>query len=243
MSSFSSYNPRDRYRERAVRRFNRTLLVLIVLGGSATLGFMAGRQHSSIQIEALNKELALNKQQTKSLQEELVTVRADAQTATSRFELLRAQYEKDLPQGGPTREIFEMVRKQIDDGMAPERLAFVIRSARPPRNCSDPASKRFVVQTPAYKGTSSTVSVGEGAVIISASGASTRGRDGVVEAWYDPTQKVKVTFKTAESENDVKEGVLPFQHSLIAAGREYRFTLTEGEKSFVKVTFDSCDYP
>jgi hypothetical protein len=30
---------------------------------------------------------------------------------------------------------------------------------------------------------------------------------------------------------------------MIAAGREYRFTLSEGEKSFIKVTFDSCDYP
>lgn len=241
--SLSSYNPRDRYRERAVRRFNKTLLFFLLIGGSVTLGFMAGRQHANVQVGSLKKEVSSRDEQIKTVQEDLVAARADAQTANSRFELLRAQYEKDLPQGGPTREIFEMVRKQIDEGMAPERLAFVIRSARPPRNCSDPSSKRFVVRTPAYKGPPSTASVGEGAVIVSGFGESTRGRDGQTEAWYDPTQKVTVTFKTAEGETDQKSGVLPFQHSVVASGREYRFTLSEGEKSFVKVTFDSCDYP
>ncbi len=241
--SLSSYNPRDRYRDRAVRRINKALLFLILVGGSTTLGFMAGRQHATVQIGSLKKEVETRDEQMKTVQEELVAARADAQTANSRFELLRVQYEKDLPQGGPTREIFEMVRKQIDDGMAPERLAFVIRSARPPRNCSDPTSKRFVVRTPAYKGPSSTVSVGEGAVIVSGFGESTRGRDGQTEAWYDPTQQVTVTFKSADGGTEQKSGTLPFQHSVIASGREYRFTMTEGEKSFVKVTFDSCDYP
>ncbi|HRK96978.1 MAG: hypothetical protein KDJ26_06595 [Alphaproteobacteria bacterium] len=241
--SLSSYNPRNRYRERSVKRFNRTLMFLVLMGGCAVAGFMIGRQNSTVQIATLKKDMEVRDTQLKNIQNELTSVRADAQTATSRLELLRAQYEKDLPQGGPTREIFEMVRQQIEEGMAPERLAFVIRSARPPRNCSDPASKRFVVRTPAYNGPSSTVAVGEGAIVVTGSGESARGRAGQVEAWYDPNQKISVTFKTADGEVEQKTGTLPFQHSLIASGREYRFTLSEGEKSFVKVTFDSCDYP
>ncbi|HOO50297.1 MAG TPA: hypothetical protein PLK94_03300 [Alphaproteobacteria bacterium] len=241
--TLSSYNPRDRYRDRAVKRFNKTIVLLILLGGSAAMGFMIGRENAVSQIESLKKDIETKETQMEELQNELTSVRADAQTATSRFELLRSQYEKDLPQAGPTREIFEMVRKQIEDGMAPERLAFVIRSARPPQNCSDPSSKRFVVRTPAYNGPSSIVSVGEGAVNVSGTGESAHGRGGQVEAWFDPTQKVTVTFKTADGKEETRNGVLPFQHSLIAAGREYRFNFAEGEKSFVKVTFDSCDYP
>ncbi|MDD3020387.1 MAG: hypothetical protein PHX61_05320 [Alphaproteobacteria bacterium] len=241
--SFSSYNPRNRYRERSVRRFNRIVLAILLIGGCIAIGFMFGRQNAAAQLSTLKQDMIQRDKQLKDLQTELTTVRADAQTATSRLELLRTQYEKDLPQGGPTREIFEMVRKQIEDGMAPERLAFVIRSARPPRNCSDPSSKRFVARTPAYNGPSSVVAVGEGAVTVAGSGVSARGRSGQLEAWYDPNQKVSVTFKTADGEEDVREGILPFQHSMIASGREYRFTLSEGEKSFVKVTFDSCDYP
>lgn len=241
--SLSSYNPKDRYRERAVKRFNRTLLILFLMGGCAATGYVAGKKNAGMEQGTLKKDIEARETQLKNLQNELTSVRAEAKTATSRLELLRAQYEKDLPQGGPTREIFEMVRKQIEDGMEPDRLAFVIRSARPPSNCTDPSSKRFVIRTPAYNGPSSTVSVGEGTVTISGTGQSARGRDGQAEAWFDPTQKITVTFKTSDGQNEEKSGTLPMQHSVIAAGREYRFTLAEGEKSFVKVTFDSCDYP
>lgn len=241
--SYSSFNPRDRYKDRAVRRFNRWAFYILLVGSAATLGFTFGRQHAAVQIGSLVKEVKTKDEQIDNLQKEIVTVRADAKTATSRFELLRSQYEKDLPQSGPIREIFEMVRRQIDEGMAPERLAFVIRSARPPRNCSDPSSKRFVVVTPAYKGPSSTMSVGEGAIIVSGQGESARGRNGQIEAWFDPTQEITVAFKTADGDTEQKRGTLPFQHSVVAVGKEYRFTFAEGEKSFVKVTFDSCDYP
>lgn len=241
--SLSSYNPRDRYRERAVQRFNKALLFLILLGGAATGGFMMGRQNATMQIASLKDDAQEKEKKLQELQNELTTLRADARTATSRLETLKTQYEKDLPQEGPMREIFDMIKKQVDDGMAPERLAFVIRSARPPSNCSDPVSKRFVVRPPSYKGPESTVSVGEGAVTISAIGEAARGSTGQVEAWYDPTQKITLTFKTADGATEEKSGTLPLQHSIIAGGREYRFNLTEGEKSFAKVTFDSCDYP
>lgn len=237
------YNPKERYRDRAVQKFNRTVLVCIFMIISFSAGFFIGGQNAVVNNGTLKMEVEDLNGRLKSLQDELTTVRAEAQTSSSRLEQLKGQYEKDLPQDGPMRDIIEMVKKQIDDGMAPDRLAFVIRSARPPRNCSDPASKRFMIKTPAYKGADSVVSVGEGAVVVSGVGASARSKEGQQESWFDPTQPVHVTFKTANGEVENKAGVLPFQHSIISAGKEYRFTLAEGEKSFVKVTFDSCDYP
>lgn len=241
--AIGQYNPRNRYRDRSVRRFNKALLFATVMGGFFALGFFIGGQNAVVQNGTLKMELADRDDRLKTMQDELTTVRAEAQTATSRLEQLKTQYEKDIPQEGPMREIVDMVRKQIDDGMAADRLAFVIRSARPPRNCSDPTSKRFIIKTPAYKGADSIVAVGEGAVVVSGVGASARSRDGQMESWFDPTQPVNVTFKTSSGESERKSGLLPFQHSVIASGKEYRFTLAEGEKSFVKVTFDSCDYP
>jgi hypothetical protein len=214
-----------------------------MMGGFFALGFFIGGQNAVVQNGTLKLDIADKDIKLKALQDELTTVRAEAQTSTSRLEQLRSQYEKDMPQEGPMREIVDMVRKQIEDGMAADRLAFVIRSARPPRNCSDPSTKRFIIKTPAYKGSESVVSVGEGAVIVSGIGASARSRAGQLESWFDPTQPVNVTFKTSNGEAENKKGTLPFQHSIIASGKEYRFTLAEGEKSFVKVTFDSCDYP
>lgn len=241
--AIGQYNPRNRYRDRAVQRFNKTVLTLAFMAGCFGFGFFLGQQNAVVQNGTLKMEVSDLTTRLKASQDELTSVRAEAQTATSRLEQLRSQYEKDMPQDGPMREIVDMIRKQIEDGMAPDRLAFVIRSARPPRNCSDPSSKRFIIKTPAYKGADSVVSVGEGAVVVSGVGVSAKSRDGQLESWFDPTQSVNVTFKTSNGDVENKGGVLPFQHSIIANGKEYRFTLTEGEKSFVKVTFDSCDYP
>jgi hypothetical protein len=237
------YNPKARYRERAIQRLNKVLLWAFLMGVSFVFGFFMGGQNAVVQNGTLKLEVDEMTSRLKTLQDELTTVRAEAQTATSRFEQLKSQYEKDIPQDGPMREIVDMVRKQISDGMAPDRLAFVLRSARPPRNCSDPASKRFIIRTPAYKGSDSVVTVGEGAVVISGTGASAKTRNGQLESWFDPTQNIELIFKNANGETEAKIGTLPFQHSVISGGKEYRFTLAEGEKSFVKVTFDSCDYP
>ena len=241
--ALGQYNPRNRYRDRAIQRFNKTIFVLAAMAGFFALGFFIGGQNAVVQNGTLKLELSDKDARLKTLQDELTTVRAEAQTASSRLEQLKTQYEKDIPQDGPMREIIDMVKSQLDDGMAPDRLTFVLRSARPPRNCSDPSSKRFIIKTPAYKGSESVVTVGEGAVIVSGIGASARTREGQMESWFDPTQSINVTFKTSSGDIEKKSGVLPIQHSIISNGKEYRFTLAEGEKSFVKVTFDSCDYP
>lgn len=237
------YNPRSRYRERAAKRTNAVVLTVLVAAAFIGFGFWAGRQHVAFQIESLKKDAESARADAKRMQDELVKVRAEGQTASSRLEQLQSQYEQELPTEGPTRALVELLRKQLADGMPPERLSFVIKSARPPRNCSDPSSKRFMVKTPAYSGPDSAASIGEGAVSVSGIGSASRNKDGALEAWFDPSQQITVAFKIAGGETEKKTGTLPMQHSVIAAGREYRFTLSEGEKSFVKVTFDSCDYP
>lgn len=241
--SINQYNPRSRYRHRSIQRFNKAIFFCSVLAGCFALGFFIGGQNAVVQNGTLKMEVEDMTGKIKSLQDELTTVRAESQTSASRYEQLKTQYEKDFPSDGPMRDIVEMVRKQIADGMDPDRLAFVLRSARPPRNCSDPSSKRFMIKTPAYKGSDSLVTVGEGAVVITGIGDSAQSREGHLESWFDPTQPVHLTFKSANGDVEKKSGVLPIQHSMISKGREYRFTLSEGEKSFVKVTFDSCDYP
>lgn len=237
------YNPRSRYRERASKRMNMVVISALLAGSFIGFGFWMGRQHAVFQIESLKKETDRAVADAKTMQDELTKVRADAQTANSRLEQLQQQYDQELPKEGPVRELVQLVNKQLQAGMSPDRLSFVIRSVRPPRNCSDPQTKRFMVRTPAYNGPDSVASIGEGAIGVSGIGASARNKQGQMEAWYDPTQPVTVTFKGAGGEIERKTGNLPLQHSQIAGGREYRFTLSEGEKSFIKVTFDSCDYP
>lgn len=241
--TFGRYNPRRRYLERDRKRNNAVVAAVMVLAAVGMTSFWLGRQHAAFQINSLKKETEETRTQMTTLQDELTKLRAETQTANSRFAQLQQQYQQELPEEGPIRDLVTLVTKQISDGMSAERLAFVIRSARPPRNCTDPASKRFMVKTPAYTGPDSSASFGEGAVVIAGIGASTRNQKGEPQAWFDASQPVTVTFKTTEGLNEQKTTVLPLQYSLIAGGREYRFTLSEGEKSFVKVTYDSCDYP
>lgn len=241
--TFGSYNPRRRYLERDRRRNNKIMAGIVFFTAVAAMCFWLGRQHASFQVNSLQNETEESRAQIAKLQDEVIKLRAESQTSKSRFDQLQEQYNQELPGDGPLREIIEMVRKQLSEGMSAERLTFVIRSARPPSNCTDPASKRFMVKTPAYTGPDSAASFGEGAVTIQGSGTSSRNQKGEAQAWFDPSQAVTVTFKTTEGLNEVKTAVLPIQYSLIAGGREYRFTLSEGEKSFVKVTYDSCDYP
>ena len=146
---YGHYSSRSRYRERSFKRTITFLLFVFVFAGAITLGFVFGKQFAVTQISTLEKEVDDRNATLKSLQNDMTKLRAEAQTASSRLDQVKMQYEKEVPQEGPMREIIDMVRKQLSDGMPADRLVFLIRSARPPRNCTDPSTKRFVVKTPA----------------------------------------------------------------------------------------------
>ncbi len=237
----NSYNPHNRYRARAQQRVTNTITMVIVIALSACVGFWMGKQfgvehNSSLerQVENLTKERNL-------LQTNVTELRAEAQTANTRYEQIKAEYNSVMPEG-PMQDLTSLVRQQIDQGMEPDRLAFVIKSARPPTGCTDPETKRFIVSTPNYTGPDSSVSVAEGSIIIKAKGTSATSKTGQAEAWFDPAQNVEVTF-TSGGKAETKKANFPIRHSVVADGREYRFTIEEGAKSFARVVFDSCAYP
>lgn len=237
----SDYNPHSRYRERAMQRLSNAIAMIIVIIMSTGVGLWFGKQYAAQNQIALEEQVeALTKQNTE-LQENVTELRAEAQTANTRYEQIRAEYESQIPEG-PMQDIIKLVREQLGQGMAPERLSFLIRSARPPTGCTEPETKRFVVTTPAYKGPDSLVTVADDLVTVSGTGESAKNAKGQPEAWYDPAQSITVRFKNG-SVVETKKGNLPLRHSIIANNREYRFTIEEGSRSFAKVVYDSCAYP
>ena len=237
----NSYNPSTRYRDRAMHRVTNAVSMIIVIALSASVGFWMGKQFGAEKTISLKDQVEELTAERNLLQNNVTELRAEAQTANTRYEQIKAEYNAVLPEG-PMQDLTKLVREQINQGMAPERLAFVIKSARPPTDCTDPETKRFVVSTPNYSGPDSSASVADGAIMIKAKGASASSKDGKAEAWYDPAQDVEVTFSSPAG-NEVKKGAFPIRHSVVAANREYRFTIEEGAKSFAKVVFDSCAYP
>jgi len=239
--SFSTYNPGDRYRKRATKSFMSFSFVLFVLFLFFIVGFWFGKQNAGQQERLLKAQVEEITLQNKVLENSLVETRSEAQTAVMRYDQLQKKYEEQLPEG-PLRDLLSLVKAQLNEGRDPERLAFLIRSARPPRNCSEIETKRFVVSTPGNQAPQSSISVADGGVIVKASGAAVKNSDGKAEAWFDPTRSVNIEFKTLDGV-EVKKGVFPLHHSIVVGAREYRFTVSAGARSFAKVTFDSCDYP
>lgn len=237
-----NYNPNERYRRRSKQRTTSTLmmtfLVCAIAGLSFWFGMLRGEQRIiSVQLE--NKKL---QEQSDILQQEMTQTRAEAQTANIRLEQMRASYEEVIPEG-PMQDLTLLLKKQLDEGIDPKRMEFIIRSARPPQNCTEPETRRFVVLTPAYQGPESKVSLLSDAIVITGEGKSARNDKGNSEAWFDPALSVQISFQQKDGKKEIKEGVLPLHHSMIYDGKEYRFTIAPGAQSFAKITFDSCDYP
>lgn len=239
--SLSHYNPHTRYRDRAVQRFHKAMVYCLFVIIFVVIGFWIGRQYGAERLISLEEQVDTLTEQNNLLQDTVTEIRAEAQTANTRYEQIKAEYNAAIPEG-PMQDIISLVHEQINGGMDPERLKFVIRSTRPPTGCTEPDTKRFVVSTPAYKGKDSAVSVADGTIAITGSGVSARNSKGQPEAWYDPAQSVTVKF-TGGGVTETKKGTLPLRHSMIAGGREYRFTIEEGSRSFAKVIYDSCAYP
>ncbi len=238
----SSYNPQDRYRRKAADRIAGVLTVVALVGVSFGTGFWLGHKNAGYQEGVLRKQVdALNAIQVQ-LQDTITELRAETQTAIARYDQVQKLYNETVPEG-PMQDLVSLLRRQIDEGRDPERLSFLIRSARPPRNCSAPKTRRFIVSTPNYKGAASKVAIADGALVVMGRGASAKDAEGRPEAWYDQSKKVSLDFITLGGEKEAKAGVMPIHHSVVIADREYRVTVTGGARSFAKVTYDSCDYP
>lgn len=217
------------------------IVMLAVLFLSFGLGFWIGGQVGDQQNKSLKAQLAELRAEKDKMLATTTELRAEAQTALARYEQLQNTYEEVLPEG-PMQDLVVILKQQLDEGGDPARLSFLIRSARPPRNCTEPETKRFVVSTPTYQGDSE-ITIADGALVVRGSGDSAVNASGSQEAWYDSSKKVKIEFIGQGGVNEVKEGIMPINHSIVVGNREYRVSVSEGARSFAKVSFDSCDYP
>ena len=240
--SFSMYESGGRNRRRMSER--RRKVILIIFAISIVCGFFFWWGGENVRTsEVAYKQRALTLQEEKEVLERTITsLTSDVKSAQVRYQQMEAKYLAEVPQGG-FKAITDIVKKQLDSGIKPARLSFVIESARPPKNCVAPQAKRFVVKTPVYSGPHGTVAFGNGAITVTGEGQSAVGPTGGSEAWYDPGKTVKITFIEIGGKETVKESLLPIQHSMVLGNKEYRFTVAAGERSFISVTSDNCDYP
>lgn len=246
MSSISRYDPRTRYRNRSQQRLSLMIglgLMGLVSGG---IGYGIGYQAARLDQSGLQNDMSALSVERDRLQQTVTRLMADSHSANVKYQQIEEQLQSELPQEGPMKEIVGQIRGQLTAGVDPERLANLIRTLSPPKNCADPEVRRFIVQTPKNKVTDSGVAIAEGAIQVKASGQSAHGKTGKEEAWYDPSRPIGLVFSWKDDKGPQtleRTNNLPISQVLVVNGREYRMTFSEGAKSFLKLTFDSCQYP
>jgi hypothetical protein len=188
------------------------------------------------QIASLSASMTDLKQQSAEQQAEIEAERAHA-------EQWRQRYEQEVPTGD-LKNLFDLVRGKLDSGLSVERLGFVINAAEDRDHCTaDPVTKRFLVQTPLYKGPDDSLRFAEGAIVVTASGVSARDGAGNPEAWFDPAEPVTFLITHISGKRSEFSGRLPLHHSVVANDKEFRFNFTVGNRGFVQVTGQECRYP
>lgn len=243
--SFSRYDPRSRYRHRSQQRMTTVISFLLVAAIGSGVGYGVGYQSARMDQNGVKSELEAVTLERDQLRQTVTRLMADSHSANIKYQQIEEHLQSELPQEGPLKDIVSRIRDQLTAGRDPERIAEVIRSMSPPKNCSDPETKRFIVQTPKNKSADSTVVLAEGAITIRATGESAKAKNGQhMESWFDPSQPVKLTFEWKSdkgTETLERRNNLPISQVLATGGKEYRMTFAEGARSFIKVTFDRCD--
>lgn len=231
-------------RRRSIRwKVVKAIFVLALLLTAGLFAYETGQIASRMPVTRLEKQVAALNRDLAALQQENAALLADAEAARKSQSEWQSRYQSEVPTG-PSKELFDLIRDRMAAGVESRRLAFVIEATDNLRSCGkNPVTKRFLVQTPLYKGANDSVTFGGETVTVTASGANAANAEGKVEAWYDPAKPITVRFTEIGGRTTEKSGKLPLHHALVAGGSEYRFTILPGPQGFVKVSGERCKFP
>jgi hypothetical protein len=209
-------------------------LLLAIVAAASAFAYDVG-QHLAVQeIATLRGDIATLSTTSEEQQDTIGQLRGDLVEAQEEARTYRQRYEDVAPEA--IGEVIAAVRDRLDDGLAPERIAFAVRQAQPPHDCSPTQTRRFIARTENYDGANTWVRFND---LVTVTGSGQAGAGGTAE-WYDPAQPVTLTFTPLGGTPQTVDGPLPLDHAMVVKGREYRFTATPGPRSFIEVTADWC---
>ncbi len=235
-----------RRRRRGVKRI--ALKWLFAVSALSLVGFYAyqiASRLAAIEIDRLQSEIATLASSNAELDQRDASHERRLDEARQRADQWQHAYERDVP-NGETRMLYDAMMEKLSGGISRDRLAFIIAAANEQRDCESPmAAKRFIVTTPLQRvGPNNAVSFHNGAVVVTADGASATDANGNAEAWFDPARPVTVRIVALSGEEHEETGVLPLQSSLVAGGVEHRVSVVAGPtRGFVQSALQTCSYP
>ncbi len=240
---YSTFGDSRRRRRRTLHwRLIRALaaaLVVVTVGG---YGYQIGMSATEARTEKLKADLARVQQSDLDLRDQLALTTQHSDQTDRALEELRRRYALEVPQG-ELASLLRRVEAQLQAGVDPARLAFLIDAAATPVSCeAQPVTKRFMPRTPISTGPISFVRFDD-RITVTGTGQPTRNPEGLSEDGYDPALPIRLEFRTLNGAVTSIEGIVPLNHRIVADGREYRFSIVAGERWFVQVTAQTCAFP
>ncbi len=242
--SLGLHETRQRRQRRVRWAIAKWVISLGLIVAAGVFAYQTGTGLAEREVIGLNREIETLSDKAAALQRDNTELRANEILAQKRLREAQARYDKDVPTGRMAALLGQLQAK-LDKGVKLERLEFLIASADNPRDCeAEPATKRFLVQTPLYSGANDSVSFASGTVTVTTQGDSAVSGEGKVEAWFDPAKPVTARFTALGGKVTEAAGLLPLHATVVHDGYEYRFTVVAaGTRGFVQVTGDRCTYP
>ncbi len=236
------YDPESRYRRRVWGAIIRVFFSITVLVVVAAFAYQIGVERTRGQIATLQAQVGTLSQDKTGLEQDRVRLQAAAQTAQIQYRELMARFEREVPTG-TYRELADKVAQRLQTGLDPQRLAFYIDQASAPRDCKPGESKRFILPTQNAAGSNSSVAFANNTIAVTGRGESAVDDANKAQSWFDPAKSVTVNFRGIDGKQATATGVLPLFQTIVVGDKEYRFSLVEGERSFIRVTNEVCAFP
>ena len=237
----------ERQRQRRWRRLGTNLIVavlaVVVIFALGRYAYNTGTDLARSDVVRLEQEIIALSDRQREMETENNELHGELAAEKMRVQDLRQLYERDVPTGA-IKQLLKLSRQKLAEGVDIERLAFVVGAAENTRDCKgQPATRRFLVQTPIYQGANDSVNFAANTITVTASGISATDDAGNPEAWFDPALPITVQFAELGGGQSDVQGILPLHHSLVINDREHKFSIVAGARGFANVTGDECRYP
>lgn len=220
----------------------RLLAYVAMVGAMGSYAYRVGESASMSRVAKLEADLKRFQDANLGLRDRMAGLAESSDDALSELDELRRRYAADVPRGDAAT-LLQRIERQLQAGVEPDRLAFLIDAASRPDDCvEEPVTKRFAVSTPISDGPVSFVRF-DGRITVTGEGEAALNAEGLTEAWYDAAQPVHLAFERNDGEVTEVVGVLPMTHRMAVDGQEYRFVLVAGDTAFVEVSAQRCRLP
>ncbi len=235
---------RKRRRRQIWWRIWKWVFVLAAIFAAGAYAYQTGSTLSAQKVDGLQDEITKLSAQVQILENSNRELVAKVEEERNRVDDWESAYRRDVP-SGDLKKLYTDLRKKTEAGVAIDRLAFVIDRVENERSCADKVeNKRFIVQTPLFKGANDSVTFADRSITVTAVGESAVGSSGAREARYDIAKSVTAHFTLIGGKTSNATGKLPLHHSMVVANTEHRFTVKVSEGgSFVTVAHTTCRYP